>query len=117
MNKRYANLQERIIANSVIEGDCWIWIGTRNNNGYGRISIRENGKHVKRLAHRVSFEAFIRPLDATEELGHSLYCLSRACVNPGHVAPISHSENIAQIWKKAPRRVREEEDGRGVEDR
>lgn len=97
---KYANMQERIIANSVLEGECWIWIGVRNNNGYGRISLRENGKHVKRLAHRVSFATFIRPLDADEELGHAAGCLSRACVNPCHVTPIAHSENIAQAWSK-----------------
>lgn len=105
MNRKYASMRERILANSILEGDCWIWTGQRNNQGYGRLSVRlPAGRHVKRLAHRVSYEAFIGPLDARAELGHSAACLSRACVNPSHVAPVSRSENVAQTWKENGRR-------------
>lgn len=100
MTRRYASMCERILANTVIEGDCWIWIGTRNANGYGRISVRECGQHRKKLAHRIAYVAFIGPLPDDVELGHAEDCLSRACVNPGHVAPITRSENVAQVWRK-----------------
>ena len=70
-----ANLVTRIDA----EGDCWLWIGQIDPNGYGRLSGQ--------LAHRRVYEALVGPIQQGLELDH--LCRVRHCVNPDHAEPVS----------------------------
>lgn len=57
--------------------DCWIWMGARNNIGYGM--IRDENK--MRTTHRVSYE---------EHTGSKIptgMCVCHSCDNPGCVNP------------------------------
>lgn len=72
---------------------CWLWLGELNSAGYGRISqgSNHNGTRVRSLAHRVSYELAKGPIPEGLELDH--LCRVRCCVNPGHLEPVTRSEN------------------------
>jgi len=67
---------------------CWTWIGAVNHNGYG--SFFWQGK--TELAHRLSYRILVSELSAEEICDH--LCRNRACVNPKHIEPVSHAENV-----------------------
>lgn len=70
-------------------GDCWEWTGTRQTMGYGSFWVLGQGK---RLAHRVAYELLVGPIAEGRELDHR--CRNRICVNPDHLEPVSHRENV-----------------------
>lgn len=70
-------------------GACWT---TANNTpdrttGYVRVRIGR----TKVPAHRAVYESIVGPIPEGMELDH--LCRNRACVNPGHLEPVSHQEN------------------------
>lgn len=67
---------------------CWIWTGGRNPDGYGHICC--GGKMIS--AHRISYERNIGPIP--EGLGLDHLCRVRNCMNPAHLEPVSHRENV-----------------------
>jgi len=67
---------------------CWIWQWDKAKHGYGRITIK--GKRM--YAHRFMYELHNGPLDPDVELDH--LCRNTLCVNPEHLEPVEHSENL-----------------------
>jgi hypothetical protein len=59
--------------------------------GYGHIGTRDGG-HVQ--AHRLSYEIHKGPIPDGLVIDH--LCRVRACVNPEHLEPVTHHENIAR---------------------
>lgn len=70
-------------------GDCWEWTGYRNPLGYGQFTV---AKYTKRIAHRYIYELLLGPLETGKELDH--LCRNRGCVNPDHLEPVTHVENM-----------------------
>lgn len=66
---------------------CWLWQGGIGHGGYGNFSIRS----IRLLAHRVSFELFVRALQPGEHIDHK--CDTPACVNPADLDAVTLAEN------------------------
>lgn len=74
------------------EGDCWIWTGTKDKDGYGM--FRMGPKNV--MAYRVSYLDGSRSsrIPAGFEVDH--LCRNPACVRPSHLEAVSHQVNVAR---------------------
>lgn len=69
---------------------CWVWLGSISDSGYGTIGRGPGGKNVK--AHRWVYENIIGKIPDGLQLDH--LCRNRSCVNPAHLEPVTHTENI-----------------------
>lgn len=65
--------------------DCWLWARCVTNLDYGRV----NG-HL--FAHRAVYEALVGNIPVGYELDH--LCRVPRCVNPAHLEPVTHRENM-----------------------
>lgn len=68
--------------------DCWLWVGARFSDGYGRIFLEGKGKRV----HRVAWELCGYALDPSMTLDH--LCRVKTCVNPDHLEQVTLGENV-----------------------
>lgn len=66
---------------------CWVWLGF-THKGYGRVSVRGKTKR----AHRVSWELTRGQIPDGLSLDH--LCRNERCVNPAHLEPVTHAENV-----------------------
>jgi hypothetical protein len=69
------------------ETPCWLWQGEITDQGYGRFLV--GGKRMR--VHRAAYEVWRGPIPAQLVIDH--LCRTRACVNPGHLEPVTHREN------------------------
>lgn len=90
MTRRAAMVGERILARIEPEPNsgCWLYTGKRVPYGYGVVQI--NGRYSS--AHRVLYERLVGPVAAGLELDH--LCRVPPCVNPQHLEPVTHAENL-----------------------
>lgn len=72
-----------------LSSGCWRWTGAIKKDGYGYIKREGNGMMC---AHRAAYELFVGPVPPGKELDH--LCRNRWCVNPGHLEPVTHYENV-----------------------
>lgn len=72
------------------EDRCWLWIAAVDKRGYGRFNRRDIKKVV--FAHRYAWELMKGEPPPPGDLDH--LCRVPACVNPAHLEPVSHSENV-----------------------
>ena len=69
---------------------CWLWVAHTNRCGYGTFGVA--GRTY--LAHRVSYNLHIGDIPKHLELDHK--CRVRSCVNPSHLEPVTHKENMSR---------------------
>lgn len=90
--KRAIPVPFRIVEQVELSSDgCWLWTGQLDRYGYGKIKMggREG---VLKKAHRIAYEAFVRPIPGGLEIDH--LCRVRRCVNPAHLECVTHRENM-----------------------
>ncbi len=67
---------------------CWNWTAFCNLSGYGLFNF---GKR-RVLAHRFAYESLKGIIPNKLEIDH--LCRNRQCVNPNHLEPVTHIENL-----------------------
>lgn len=78
--------RRKFISNvKVVFGACWEWQGTKRTNGYGSFYA----KNKQTQAHRVMYAWVVAPIPQDYVVHH--ICDNKGCVNPDHLAPMSHS--------------------------
>ena len=76
---------------------CIVYTGALSS-GYGQVRVGQ----TTRKAHVLAWEMTNGPVPAGLELDH--ICMNRACVNPAHLEPVTHAENIRRGY--AAKRMR-----------
>lgn len=94
-------LAERFWAKVLKTDKCWLWQGHINKvTGYGMILINRRPES----AHITSYKLAGRQIPESMELDH--LCRNRSCVNPDHLEPVSHRENVLRGINACARNAR-----------
>lgn len=78
-------LRERV---QIDASGCWLFTGRPHGSGYAHASL--NGVFV--LLHRAVYVHLVGPIADGLVLDH--LCRVRHCVNPTHLEPVTHAENV-----------------------
>jgi hypothetical protein len=84
-----ASIEARFWSKVDKSGECWLWLGAKNNMGYGHIS--SGRKHPVILAHRVAFLLTYGEISDGAILRHT--CDTPACVRPTHLLEGTLTDN------------------------
>ena|SRR6185312_12384546 len=71
---------------------CWLWLRHVNGWGYGSCTWVEASGRRTRTAHLASWLLYRGFVSKRDRVDHK--CRVRCCVNPDHLEPVSHRENI-----------------------
>lgn len=70
---------------------CWLWLGYKDSNGYGKIGF--NFKAI--LAHRLSYTFYVTVIPKGMLIRHM--CHTPSCVNPEHLKVGTHKDNAQDM--------------------
>jgi hypothetical protein len=76
---------------------CWLWTGALDRLGYARF---KPVPELMVMVHRFAYEDLVGPIPAELEIDH--LCRVRHCVNPGHLEPVTHDENMNRRRVRLP---------------
>lgn len=71
---------------------CWLWIGTRTDNGRGLIYGKMQAYRKPWKAHRLSYHLLVGRIPEGLTIDH--LCRNTLCVNPQHLEPVTAGENV-----------------------
>lgn len=71
-------------------GPCWVWIGSYEGTGYGKIWDNVRQKLIP--AHRASYETYVGEIPDGHEVDH--LCFNKGCVNPDHLEAVTPVVNV-----------------------
>jgi HNH endonuclease len=77
-------------------GQCWVWTGCRNANGYGRFMLRRRLEY----SHRVAWELSFGPIPDGLWVLHKCDNGRVGCVNPAHLFLGTVADNVADMVAK-----------------
>jgi hypothetical protein len=78
---------------------CWPWLTqSRSPYGYGVFSLGVRGVNKRVLAHVFSYMLLLGEIPEGLELDHT--CTNPACVNPAHLEPVTHQENMLRASRR-----------------
>lgn len=82
---------------------CWLWVGSRDNRGYGYCRVVVDGARMT-VAHRAMYVLCSGGIPAGYHLDH--LCHVKNCVNPDHLEPVTPAENTRRSIAAGDRRTR-----------
>jgi hypothetical protein len=81
-------------------GSCWLWLGTRDKDGYGKYGARSITNEI--LAHRIAWTLTRGEIPSDMLVCHS--CDNPPCINPEHLFLGSPLDNTRDMDKKGRRK-------------
>lgn len=74
---------------------CWRWTDASSDTDYARFHIRrENGRNFSDGAHRFAYRLVMGDIPEGYQIDH--LCRNPICVNPLHLEPVPHRENVVR---------------------
>lgn len=94
--------------------ECWIWPGKSPGRGnYARTIVNLRGKYFSFGLARLVYTAHYGPIPEGMDLDHACHsrsecsggesCKHRRCINPFHLEPVTHTENVKRSLKNIRR--------------
>lgn len=87
---KWTTLEERLNFYLDKSGDCWLWIGSKNQNGYGQVNLGGSKK-----AHRTAYETWVGPIPDGSVVHHK--CANKLCCKPEHLQLTTQYDNTAEM--------------------
>lgn len=108
--------EERFWAKVTPTGFCWYWGGsctgsTTDGKGHDYFNLGADSGRKGVVAHKFSYETLVGPVPDGLELDH--LCRNPPCVNPDHLEPVTHAENMRRGFAPAQHSVRTKKCGYG----
>ena len=88
-SKKYWSLVDRINNNG-----CWLWLGDKNVEGYGRMMVGS----VYEATHRIAYLIRYKFIPKGTSILHS--CDNPSCVNPKHLRIGTHKDNMNDVYMR-----------------
>ena len=102
VQRQTKDLQTRFWAKVDKSGDCWVWTASLLKTGYGCIRINKTTFR----AHRIAYEIAVGPIPDGALLRHT--CDNPKCVNPSHLLPGTHKDNVQDALERGQMKRGEE---------
>lgn len=101
MEQRVNEREDYEVVDRGFTSACWIWRRTTKGK-YGQ--AWDPATKRMRVAHRVVYERLVGPVPDGLELDH--LCREQHCVNPDHLEPVTHQENVRRGFAGAVARAK-----------
>jgi len=90
-SREHRPIARKLDARIEVIGDCWVYTGARNQDGYGIVWV----EGAAQRAHRVAYTLAVGPIPPTWEVDHVWLrgCRHRACVRPEHLEAVTGRVN------------------------
>lgn len=86
---------------------CWLWIGERDNRGYGRLEVIQwHGQRRERVHHRASRISWELHFGSPGDLYVCHHCDNPVCVRPDHLFLGTQFDNMQDMVQKKRGRYR-----------